>query len=175
MFSCALVGLDGVVGKAALPPDIKVFPAAILNALYDHLSGMAPIDPSLPPVHDPAKVLVETDLSEIKGQEHDKRALEVAAAGGHNLLMLRPHGTGKTLMALVLPSILSAMTIDQSLDVTHIYSVADLLPSDVPLNRTRPFCVPHHTLNHAGLVGGAAIDLTWESKTFPANFMTAPF
>jgi len=140
--------------EAALIPDINVIPASTLNALYDHLSGMAPIELAVPPAHDPAEVLVETDFSEIKGQEHVKRALEVAAAGGHNLLMLGPPGAGKTLMARALPSILPAMVIDESLDVTRIYSVADLLPSDVPLIRTRPFRAPHHTISHAGLVGG---------------------
>jgi magnesium chelatase family protein len=140
--------------EAALIPDIEVIPALTLNALYDHLTGMVPIPPAEPPTHDPSEVVVETDFSEIKGQEHVKRALEVAAAGGHNLLMIGPPGAGKTLMARALPSILPAMTIDESLDVTRIYSVADMLPSDVPLIRTRPFRAPHHTISHAGLVGG---------------------
>jgi magnesium chelatase family protein len=140
--------------EAALIPDIEVIPASTLNALYDHLTGMVPISPAEPPAHDPSEVVVETDFSEIKGQEHVKRALEVAAAGGHNLLMIGPPGAGKTLMARALPSILPAMTIDESLDVTRIYSVADLLPSDVPLIRARPFRSPHHTISHAGLVGG---------------------
>ena len=140
--------------EAALIPDITVIPAPTLNALYDHLSGMAPLAPAAPPDHHPENVLVETDFNEIKGQEHVKRALEVAAAGGHNLLMIGPPGAGKTLMARALPSILPAMTIDEALDVTRIYSVADLLPSDVPLVRARPFRAPHHTISHAGLVGG---------------------
>ena len=140
--------------EAALIPDIAVIPASTLNALYDHLSGLNPIDPAQPPDHNPEEVWVETDFSEIKGQEHVKRALEVAAAGGHNLLMIGPPGAGKTLMARALPSILPMMTIDEALDVTRIYSVADLLPSDVPLIRARPFRSPHHTISHAGLVGG---------------------
>jgi magnesium chelatase family protein len=140
--------------EAALIPDITVIPAPTLNALYDHLSGVAHLAPAEAPDHHPENVLVETDFSEIKGQEHVKRALEVAAAGGHNLLMIGPPGAGKTLMARALPSILPAMTIDEALDVTRIYSVADLLPSDVPLVRARPFRSPHHTISHAGLVGG---------------------
>lgn len=140
--------------EAALIPDIAVIPAPTLNALVDHLAGIAPISPADPPVQDPADIWVETDFSEIKGQEHVKRALEVAAAGGHNLLMIGPPGAGKTLMARALPSILPAMTIDEALDVTRIYSVCDLLPSDVPLIRARPFRSPHHTISHAGLVGG---------------------
>ena len=140
--------------EAALIPDIEVIPAPTLNALYDHLTGTKLLDPADPPDHRAEDVLVETDFSEIKGQEHVKRALEVAAAGGHNLLMIGPPGSGKTLMARALPSILPAMTIDEALDVTRIYSVADLLPSDVPLIRARPFRSPHHTISHAGLVGG---------------------
>jgi len=140
--------------EAALIPDIQVIPAPTLIALHDHLMGILPLSPAEPPAHDPAEVLVETDFSEIKGQEHVKRALEVAAAGGHNLLMIGPPGAGKTLMARALPSILPTMTIDEALDVTRIYSVADLLPSDVPLIRARPFRAPHHTISHAGLVGG---------------------
>ncbi len=140
--------------EAALIPDITVIPAPTLNALYDHLTGMKPLTPAAPPDHHSDEVLVETDFSEIKGQEHVKRALEVAAAGGHNVLMIGPPGAGKTLMARALPSILPAMTIDEALDVTRIYSVADLLPSDVPLVRSRPFRAPHHTISHAGLVGG---------------------
>ena len=140
--------------EAALIPDITVIPAPTLNALYDHLSRVTPLAPAQAPDHHPENILVETDFSEIKGQEHVKRALEVAAAGGHNLLMIGPPGAGKTLMARALPSILPAMTIDEALDVTRIYSVADLLPSDVPLVRARPFRSPHHTISHAGLVGG---------------------
>ena len=140
--------------EAALIPGITVIPAPTLNALFDHLMDRAPLSPAVPPEYDPEEVLVETDFSEIKGQEHVKRALEVAAAGSHNLLMVGPPGSGKTLMARALPSILPAMTIDEELDVTRIYSVADLLPSDVPLIRARPFRSPHHTISHAGLVGG---------------------
>jgi magnesium chelatase family protein len=93
-------------------------------------------------------------MADIKGQEHVKRALEVAAAGGHNVLMSGPPGSGKTLLARSMPSILPRMTIDEALEVTKIYSVAGLLPPDQPLIRHRPFRAPHHTISHAGLVGG---------------------
>jgi magnesium chelatase family protein len=95
-----------------------------------------------------------TDFGEIKGQEHVKRAMEVAAAGGHNVLMIGPPGAGKTLLARALPGILPEMSIDEALDVTRIYSVADQLPPETPLLRARPFRSPHHTISHAGLVGG---------------------
>jgi magnesium chelatase family protein len=83
-----------------------------------------------------------------------KRALEVAAAGGHNMLMQGPPGSGKTLLARCLPSILPAMTREEALEVTKIYSVAGMLPAGQPLIRTRPFRAPHHTASHAALVGG---------------------
>jgi len=83
-----------------------------------------------------------------------KRALEVAAAGGHNLIMRGPPGSGKTLLARSLPSILPRMDIQEALEVTKIYSVSGLLPQDTPLIRQRPFRSPHYTISHAGLVGG---------------------
>ena len=144
--------------EAALIPEIEVFPVASLAALVDHLTGGQPIALQ-PPIHltdlPPAQGLV--DFSEIKGQEHAKRALEVAAAGGHNLLMMGPPGSGKTLLARALPGILPRLIIDEALDVTRIYSVADLLPAETPLVTQRPFRAPHHTISHAGLVGGGNI------------------
>ena len=99
-------------------------------------------------------ISTETDLAYIKGQEHVKRALEVAAAGAHNTVMMGPPGSGKTLLARTLPSIFPPMTNEESLEVTKIYSVSGLLPSDTPLIRQRPFRSPHHTISNAGLVGG---------------------
>ncbi len=143
--------------EAALIPGLEVIPVDNLSELYRHLSGMQPIPPQAPVTPEDIPVYVQTDFAEVKGQEHVKRALEVAAAGGHNVLMVGPPGAGKTLLARAIPSILPRMTIDEALDVTRIYSVADQLPSDVPLIRTRPFRSPHHTISHAGLVGGGNI------------------
>jgi magnesium chelatase family protein len=93
-------------------------------------------------------------MADIKGQEHVKRALEVAAAGGHNMIMCGPPGSGKTLLARALPSILPPMTNEEALEVTKIYSVSGLLPADTPMIRQRPFRSPHYTISNAGLVGG---------------------
>ena len=141
--------------EAALIPGLEVLPVPSLAALCGHLHGFAPIKPYLlSQAEDVQVVQVQTDFSEIKGQEHVKRAFEVAAAGGHNMLMVGPPGAGKTLLARAMPSILPRMSIDEALDVTRIYSVADQLPPETPLLRNRPFRAPHHTISHAGLVGG---------------------
>ncbi len=143
--------------EAALVPGLEVYPVASLTALVAHLEGAIPIAPYPTISPDEAPIPPTTDFAEIKGQEHVKRALEVAAAGSHNLLMVGPPGSGKTLLARALPGILPRMTIDEALDVTRIYSVADQLPPDVPLIRNRPFRAPHHTISHAGLVGGGNV------------------
>ena len=140
--------------EAALVPDLEVVSVTSLAELYAFLNGDLLI-PAVSPVKlEDVSFDVATDFAEIRGQEHVKRAIEVGAAGGHNLLMIGPPGAGKTLIARALPSILPSMTIEEALDVTRIYSVADLLPPEIPLVRMRPFRAPHHTISHAGLVGG---------------------
>jgi magnesium chelatase family protein len=140
--------------EAALIPDIEVFPVSSLTDLTNHLTGGEQIQPLvIDPVIDIAP-LIHTDFADVKGQEHVKRALEVAAAGGHNVLLLGPPGAGKTLLARALPGIMPRMSVEEALDVTRIYSVADQLPDSVPLVQERPFRAPHHTISNAGLVGG---------------------
>ena len=144
--------------EAALVPDMTIFGVATIAALLNHLAGEEPLPPVAsrrPCSSGPARpVWHGVDFSEIKGQEHVKRALEVAAAGGHNVMMSGPPGSGKTLLARALPSILPSMTPDEMLEVTKIYSVAGLLPADTPLISQRPFRSPHHTISQPGLVGG---------------------
>jgi magnesium chelatase family protein len=140
--------------EAALIPGLEVIPVTSLADLYQHLTGGAVIQPNSPITEQDLPLEVLTDFREVKGQEHVKRALEVAAAGSHNVLMIGPPGAGKTLLARAIPGILPRMSIEEALDVTRIYSVADQLPPDVPLIRNRPFRAPHHTISHAGLVGG---------------------
>ena len=145
--------------EAALIEGIDVYPVDTLARLAAHFRDYHPIEPyraSFDLDCDPPAYAC--DLQDIKGQEHVKRALEVAAAGGHNVAMKGPPGSGKTLLARSLPSILPRLTLDEALDVTRVYSVADMLRSnvtgDAPLIRHRPFRAPHHTISHAGLVGG---------------------
>ena len=143
--------------EAALIPDLEIIPVKSLADLYDHLAGRRLIQPYQPSGNFLESLFTPTDFSEIKGQDHVKRALEVAAAGGHNLIMVGSPGAGKTLLARALPGILPEMSIEESLDVTRIYSVADQLPAGTPLIKYRPFRAPHHTISHAGLVGGGNI------------------
>ena len=144
------------VAEAALVEGIDVFPTESLKSFAAHLSGskiLAPhvnnfsFDDTEPPAY-------HIGFEDVKGQEHAKRALEIACAGGHNVLMKGPPGAGKTLLARAMPSILPRLTLTESLDITRIYSVAEALQGDDPLIRVRPFRAPHHTISHAGLVGG---------------------
>jgi magnesium chelatase family protein len=143
--------------EAALVPNLKVLPVNNLGELVDHLIAANPISPHKnESSSNPPDRKVQSDFQEIKGQEHVKRALEVAAAGNHNMLMNGPPGAGKTLLARSLPGIMPRMSIDEALDVTRIYSILDQLPSETPLIQHRPFRAPHHTISHAGLVGGGS-------------------
>jgi magnesium chelatase family protein len=143
--------------EAALIEGVDILPVTTLRDLVNHLSGEIPISPFIPDsseanTSNPALV----DFAEIRGQEHVKRALEIAAAGGHNVLMSGPPGSGKTMLARAIPTILPPMTIQESLEVTKIYSVRGLLPPDTPLIRERPFRSPHHGTSSAGLIGGGS-------------------
>ncbi len=142
--------------EAALIQGLEVIPVTDLSSLIAHLQGLRSIEPYSYDLdlnaNEPPPYAV--DFSHVKGQEHVKRALEVAAAGSHNVLMTGPPGAGKTLLARSMPSILPRMTTEECLEVTKIYSVAGSLPPETPLIQHRPFRAPHHTISHAGLVGG---------------------
>jgi magnesium chelatase family protein len=144
--------------EGAMMPDIEVLPVASLGEIVSHLQGLSTLEPVTTDLNTTftSDVPYAADFADIKGQEHVKRAIEVAAAGGHNALLTGPPGAGKTLIAKSLPSILPPMSIDEALEVTKIYSVADLLPADTPIILHRPFRSPHHTISYAGLVGGGA-------------------
>lgn len=146
--------------EASLIRGVTIYPVDSLGQLIAHLNGERQLEPYLP---DPRilesvdEVAYGHDMAAVRGQEHVKRALEVAASGGHNILMSGPPGSGKTLLACSTPSILPRMIIEEALEVTKIYSVSGMLPADMPLVLQRPFRAPQHTISHAGLVGGGRI------------------
>lgn len=135
-------------GEAALLPDVEVFAIHNLAELVSHLTGLKSLTPYTMDIEEEFRQdpTYAADFADIMGQEHVKRAMEVAAAGGHNLLMSGPPGAGKTLIAKSLPSIMPRMSVDEALEVTKIYSIAGLLPPNTPLIRNRPFRSPHHKL-----------------------------
>ncbi|MEA3442878.1 MAG: YifB family Mg chelatase-like AAA ATPase [Chloroflexota bacterium] len=142
--------------EASLIDGIRIFPVESLAQLVAHLEG----EIGIPEYHGDIDWQQEVhpdylfELAYIKGQEHAKRALEIAAAGRHNILMIGPPGSGKTMLARSLPAVLSPLTMEEAIEVTKIYSVSGLLPQDTPLIVERPFRSPHYTISHAGLVGG---------------------
>jgi magnesium chelatase family protein len=147
------------VNEALLVDQLEVYPVDHLFTLIEHLRGVNHIPPASLGHGQVTATLGERDLdfADIRGQHLAKRALEVAAAGGHNLLMIGPPGSGKTLLARQLPSILPSMTVEEALEVTKIYSVSGMLRGKQGLVTTRPFCAPHHSISYAGLIGGGRI------------------
>ncbi|MCY3834068.1 MAG: YifB family Mg chelatase-like AAA ATPase [Chloroflexi bacterium] len=147
--------------EAALIQDIRIIPVRSIGQLVEHLYQLNPIEPIRANLdgHFDTNTLADgiEDFADIRGQEHVKRALEVAAAGNHNILMSGPPGAGKSLQARALAGILPTLTLQEALEVTRIYSIVDMLSQDEPLVRQRPFRAPHHTISQVGLVGGGSI------------------
>lgn len=144
--------------EACLVEEINVYPIKNLKQIVEHLTGnnLIEIEPQNKEDYSEPDFF-EVDMAHIKGQEHVKRALEIAAAGSHNILMSGPPGSGKTMLAKAMSSILPKMSMAESLEVTRIYSTAGLLPSDQPLITIRQVRSPHHSASAVALVGGG----TW--------------
>ncbi|MDR2589466.1 MAG: YifB family Mg chelatase-like AAA ATPase [Oscillospiraceae bacterium] len=142
-------------GEASYAAGVKVYPVAHVKELLNHLTGEKQIIPAtaLKPIVRHDKLL---DFAEVKGQENVKRALEIAAAGSHNILLTGPPGSGKSMLAKRLPTILPDMTREEMLQATEIYSVASLTNKDNPILSTRPFRSPHHTISPAAMSGGTS-------------------
>jgi len=137
--------------EAKLVKDLTVIPVDNLNDLAAHLKGKIFIEPTKSKPFDFSNPEIINDMSHVKGQEHVKRAIEIAAAGAHNLMMSGPPGSGKTLIARTMPSILPDLSLDEALEITKIYSIAGHLPSDSALITARPFRSPHHTASGVAL------------------------
>lgn len=157
-------GLKGLILPATNAPEAAVLQEFGVHGVQDlpqvveFLNGQIPLQPTRVDLKDlfTQHSVYDADFDDVKGQQHVKRALEVAAAGAHNILLIGPPGSGKTMLAKRLPTVLPDLTLDEALESTKIHSVMGLLDGK-PLIATRPFRYPHHTISDAGLVGGGTI------------------
>ena len=147
---------EGNAEEVACIQGIRVYPARNLAQVISHLNGKEPIPAQVQRSYDEIlqNACCAVDLSQVQGQLGVRRALEVAAAGGHNMLMIGVPGSGKTMLARCLPGILPPLTFEEALETTRIHSIAGKIPAGHGLMATRPFCTPHHSASVASLIGG---------------------
>lgn len=151
--------------EAGVVEGIRVLPVSCMKDVVDLLNGLMTIEPvrtDLDDILGPAQLDTGFDFSDVKGQENVKRALEVAAAGGHNIILVGPPGSGKTMMARRLPAILPPLSTEEALEATKIHSVTGLLSKERGLVAHRPFRSPHHTISDIALIGGGSTPLPGE-------------
>jgi energy-coupling factor transporter ATP-binding protein EcfA2 len=161
------------LAEAAIVPDMPVAGASSLSQVGEWLAGRAELDP--PAIAAPTPAPPVEDLADVRGQPIARRALEIAAAGGHNLLLIGPPGAGKTMLARRLPGLLPPLERDEAIEVTQVFSAAGLLGPGAGLLTTRPFRAPHHAISVAGLVGGGPIPRPGEVSLANVNVLSLAF